>query len=277
MLDPHWQLVDLDPATWRQIGRFFDPGQYLRAAQPGEHGLFVLHERGVVQRVVDSKTGVRQDIPLDTIEDPRECARRLYELGEWQRVHVVDKAHLALVARAAQYGPQRERTLDQYYHRVYQLLWGEPLGYVCMPAHPGHWHGWTYQAIQKVVGNLPFSPASLVLGVFADDRWLIGLILVCEGGQIRKITTFEGLSAQTIPAGISEDTLAILWQSLKERFAPPAGILLCSQEVFEAWIEQEEKAQVLLAAQQREQAYWYWLCDTNFGRFGGGLYSEGER
>ncbi len=108
MIDPNWQLVDLDPATWRQIGRFFDPGQYLRAAQPGEHGLFVLHERGNVQRVVDSKTGVRRDIAFEKIDDPQEYAQRLYEQGEWQRVHVIDKAHLALVAQSAQATPQRE-------------------------------------------------------------------------------------------------------------------------------------------------------------------------
>jgi hypothetical protein len=261
MIDPQWQVVDLDPATWRQIGRFLDPGQYIRAAQPGEHGLFVLHERGVVLRVVDSETGVRDDLALGRIEDPRECARHLYARGEWQRVHVIDKVHLALVARAVQYGPQRERTLDQYYHRVYQLLWDDPLGYVCLPAHPGHWHGWTYHYLKDLVNSLPFSPASLALGVFAEKQWLIGLILVCESGRIRKVTTFEALDMQNTTAGLSKETLAVLWQGLAETIAPPAGLLLCSQEVFEAWIHQEEKMQVLLAARQSKQAYWCWLAD----------------
>src|SRR5579885_118170 len=259
MIDPHWQLVDLDPGTWRQIGRFFDPGQYLRAAQPGEHGLFILHERGLVQRIVDTKTGVRRDLTLSQIDDPQECARQLYERGEWQRVHVIDKTHLAQVAQAAQYGPQRERSLDQYYHRVYQLLWGEPSGYVCIPPRPGHWHGWTYQQIQDVLNSLPGSPMSLALGVFADRRWLIGLILVCEYGQIRKVTTFEALDMQDVAAGLSRETLAVLWRRLMEVIAPPAGLLLCSSEVFEAWIQREEKMRVLLAAHQQGQAYWCWL------------------
>lgn len=258
MINPDWQLVDLDPVTWRQIGRFFDPGQYLRAAQPGEHGLFVLHDRGKVQRIVDSKCGVRRDITLDCIDDPQQCAQQLYERGEWQRVHVVDKAHLALVARTAQEKPQRERTLDQYYHYVYELLWGDPTGYVSVPAHAEHWHGWTYQYIKSVISNLPSSPSSLALGVFADNRWLIGLILVCEEGQICKVTTFEALQAQRISSDLSEDTLKELWWHLAEAIAPPAGVLLCSQEVFEAWIQQEEKLQVLLAANQQGQAYWRW-------------------
>lgn len=265
MIDPHWQLVDLDPVTWRQIGRFFDPGQYLRVAQPGEHSLFILHERGLVQRIVDTKTGVQRDIALSQVDDPRECARQLYERGEWQRVHVIDKTHLARVARAAQYGPQCERTLDQYYHRVYQLLWGEPSGYVCIPSHPGHWHGWTYQQIQEVLYSLSFSPASLALGVCADGRWLIGLILVCEHGQIRKVTTFEALEIQEVAADLSKETLAELWQRLTEVVATPAGLLLCSPEVFEAWIQQEEKMQVLLTARQQGQAYWCWLEEEDSG------------
>jgi hypothetical protein len=259
MINPDWQLIDLDSMTWRQIGHFFDPGQYLRAAQPGEHGLFILHERGMVQRIVDSKSGVRHDIMLDRIDDPQACACQLYECGEWQRVHVVDKAHLALVARMAQNTPQRERTLDQYYHYVYQLLWGDPTGYVSVPAHPGHWYGWTYQYIKDAISNLPFSPASLALGVFADDRWLIGLILVCEEGQICKVTTFEALQTQHMSADLSEDTLKELWWHLGETIARPAGVLLCSQEVFEAWIQQEEKLQILLAAHQQGQAYWRWV------------------
>lgn len=261
MIDPHWQVVDLDPGTWRELGRFFDPGQYLRAAQPGERGLFVLHERGRVLRVVDSETGARHDLTIDTIEDPRECAQLLYARGEWQRVHVIDKAHLAHVAQAAQYGPQRERTLDQYYHRVYQLLWGDPLGYVCLPAHAEHWHGWTYRQLDEVISHLPFSPASLALGVFAQDRWLIGLILVCENSRIRKVTTFEALDLAGAEAGLSRETLALLWQRLAEKIAPPAGLLLCSQQVFEDWIDREDKVSVLHAARQQGLACWCWLAD----------------
>ncbi|HEY5001572.1 MAG TPA: hypothetical protein VII61_00370, partial [Ktedonobacteraceae bacterium] len=178
--------------------------------------------------------------------------------GEWQRVHVIDKAHLALVAQSAQATPQRDLTLDQYYHAVYQLLWGDPAGYVSVPAHPGHWHGWTYEYVKNVVGMLSFSPAALALGVFADDRLLIGLILVCEDGIIRKVTTFEALDAQSFVAGSSESTIIALRQELTQKIAAPAGILLCTQEVFEQWIQQEDKMQVLHAAHEQAQAYWWW-------------------
>ncbi|HTK07557.1 MAG TPA: hypothetical protein VL485_10335 [Ktedonobacteraceae bacterium] len=258
MINPDWQLVDLDPVTWRHLGHFFAPGQYVRSAQPGEHGLFVLHEQGTVLRIVDSESGLRRDIVLDTITDPQQSAQQLYASGEWQRVHIVDKAHLAHVARTAQSNPQREKTLDQYYHSVYQLLWGEPAGYVSIPPHPGHWHGWTYAYLQDVISGLPVAPASLALGVLADGRWQIGLILICEGGRINKVTTFEALEAQSVKAELSEESLEALWKNIAETLATPAGLLLCSQAVFDTWIQQEEKLQVLQEARKQGEAYWRW-------------------
>jgi hypothetical protein len=257
MINPDWQLVDLDPVTWRHIGHFFNPGQYLRTAQPDEHGLFILHEEGTVKRVVDSKSGLRRDIALDRITDPQQCAQQLYASGEWQRVHVIDKTHLAHVARTAQSTPQREKTLDQYYHYVYQLLWENPAGYVSIPPHPGHWHGWTYEYLQGIISSLP-SSASLALGVLADGKWQIGLILICGGGKINKVTTFEALTAHELQAELSEESLEALWKSIAETLATPAGLLLCSQTVFDDWIQREEKLQVLLEAHQRGEAYWRW-------------------
>lgn len=258
MIDPFWHLVDLDPLTWRQIGRFFDPGQYLRAAQPGEHGLFVLHEHGTVLRCVDSQTGVRHDLSLAHINAPQADARRLYERGEWQRVHVIEKTHLARIAQIAQQTPRREQTLDQYYHHLYHLLWGNATGYVCVPAHPGHWHGWTYEHICTLLKRLPFSPASLALGVFAEGHWIIGLVLVCAQGQIRTVTTFEALDPQSIAGGLAEATLISLSRHLAQAVAPAAGLLLCTPEVFTAWIEQPDRLKVLAGAKRRQQAYWSW-------------------
>jgi hypothetical protein len=257
MINPDWLLVDLDPVTWRHLGHFFNPGQYFRTSHPEEHELFVLHEGGAVKRIVDSKSGLRRDIVLGGIADPQRCAQQLYASGEWQRVHVIDKAHLAHVARTAQSTPQHEKTLDQYYHYVYQLLWENPTGYVSIPPHPGHWHGWTYEYLQGIISALP-TPASLALGVLEDGKWQIGLILICGDGRINKATTFEALNAQDLQAELSEESLEALWKSIAETLAAPAGLLLCSQAVFDEWIGQEDKLQVLLAANQRGEAYWRW-------------------
>ncbi len=211
-----------------------------------------------MQRVVDSNTGVRRDLFFERIDDPQQCAQRLYELGEWERVHVIDKEHLAQVAQSAQENPQRELTLDEYYHRVYELLWGNPVGYVSVPAHPGHWHGWTYEYLRDVIQKLSCSPASLALGVFVSDRVLIGLILVCEGGKICKVTTFEVLPERSFALGLSAATLTEVCEVLAKTIAEPVGVLFCAQEVFEDWIGQEEKMQVLLGAREKGLAYWYW-------------------
>lgn len=258
MIDPHWSLVDLDPRTWRNIGRFIEPPQYVGAAQPGEHGLFVLHNGERVLRVVDTERGVRRDLGLAAIDDPQTLAARLYETGAWQRVHVIDKRHLANVARLAQQIEQRALTLDAYYRQVFHLVWNAPGGYVSLPPHPGHWHGWTYAGVQNFVRNLP-PQATLALAVLDAQELAIGLILDVHQGLIRHVTSFETFSR---PPRLELSVVGVeqLWNALEARThagAPaPAAVLLCSQAIFDAWITAEDKLAVLQQGAQAGTAFW---------------------
>jgi hypothetical protein len=255
MIDPQWSVVDLDPRTWRNLGKYFDPGQYIRAALPGERGLFVLHDGGRPLRVADTQLGVRRDLGIDHVDDPYLLAHTLFESGEWDRVHVIDKRHLANVARQAQATPRRELTLDGYYHLVYRLLWNNSAGYVCMPPHPGHWHGWTYTQLKQLVDRLP-SAATLALGVFDAEAVTIGLVLELRDGLIRRVTTFEGLALPASDVRLSAEFLDRLWSRLAEKFAPPAGVLLCSAATFDSWIAAGDKAGVLRRAAHEGAALW---------------------
>jgi len=256
MIDPNWSVIDLDPRTWRNLGRFFDPGQYIRATQPGEHNLFVLHDDGKLLRVVDTEHGIRTDLGISCVTDPEALAQDLYTQGPWHRVHVINRRHLADVARMAQQIPPGSIHLDAYYRRVYQLLWQQNNAYVCLPPHPGHWHGWTYQGILDFVHQLP-AASTLALAVFEDSVLEIGLILEWHQEKVTKVTTFEALSDPACITGVSREAMQSLWQQLEARFAPPAGVLLCTRRVFDRWIETaEDKYQFLQAAQERGQAIW---------------------
>jgi hypothetical protein len=256
MIDPHWQVIDLDPVTWRNLGPFFEPHQYIAAAQPGEHGLFILHDRGRLLKVVDTQTAnILADIPAQ-IDDPVALARDLYARGEWQRVHVIDRRHLMWVAQQAQATPRRDLTLDSYYHLVYTLMWGDPAGYACEPPPPNRWHGWTYADIRNFVAALP-SPASIALGVYAEDDLAIGLILICEGGMIRRVTTFEGLDWSASHPGPTQHTLTALCEALEAQFAPPAAVLLCTDAVFSGWLTAADKLAYLTASRDDGTAIWY--------------------
>ncbi len=262
MINPHWSLVDLDPHTWNSIGRFFEPSQYIRAAQPGQHGLFVLHDGGRVMRVVDTAMGVRRDLQMGEVGDPHETAARLYATGEWQRVHIIDKRHLAHVAREAQAGPRRELTLDQYYHLVYNLIWDGSGGYVSVPPHPGHWNGWTYTAIRDFVGGLP-DPSTVALVVVEDGETEIGLILDVRNKLIESVTTLETFGLPAPVFDVSAGSMDWLWSLLesrsKDRNRPkPAAALLCSKSVFDRWIEEpdnEAKWRLLEQATEQQQAF----------------------
>jgi hypothetical protein len=244
MIDPNWVLEDLDPRTWRAIGRFFMPGQYIAAAQPGEHGLFILHNGGSRARAVDSVSGPRTDLRLDRVDDPRGLAHDLYARGEWDRVHVIDKRHLAHVAVEAQASPRRELTLDAYYHLVYQLIWDGSDGYVAVPPHPGHWNGWTVSQIRAMLAALP-TPASL--GLCVVDQ--IGLVVRVESGRLTHVTTLEGLP--TLPTPVVDDTfIEAFWSALES----PAAALVCTPEVLERWITAPDKSAVLSEAVQQGTA-----------------------
>lgn len=257
MIDPHWQVIDLDPVTWRNLGHFFEPWRYIAAAQPGEHGLFVLHDHGRLLKVVDTETESRPEgIPTDIV-DPALLARELYRRGPWQRVHVIDRSHLAWVAQQAQAAPRRDLTLDAYYHLVYTLMWSNPQGYASEPPHPGTFHGWTYAEVRRFVAELP-SPATLALGVYAGDALAIGLILVCEGGMIRRVTTFEGLNEGLPVSGPTQQTLAVLRDALETQFAPPAAVLLCTDAAFSGWLAATDKSAYLATARANGTAIWYW-------------------
>jgi len=259
VIDPHWSLVDLDPRTWRNLGHLIELGRYVSAAQPGERGLFVLHDGARILRAVDSASGARRDLALSLERGPAALARELYARGEWQRVHVIDRRHLANVARLAQATPRRELTLDQYFHLVHTLIWDDADGYISLPPHPGHWHGWTYAGIKAFVARLP-DAATVALGVLDGATTQIGLILDLRDGLIRTLTTFETFGLPAPAFELTPESFERLWALLESRGANgapmPAAALLCSQAAFNAWIEGEDKRGALAQAALRGEAFW---------------------
>lgn len=246
MIDPDWLLEDLDPVTWRNIGRYFMPTQYIAAAQPGEHGLFILHDGGTHPKVVDTQRGVRQDLGIQRVDDARAVAAELYARGEWQRVHVIDKRHLAHVAAEAQATPRREYSVDAYYRLVYQLVWDDSDGYVAVPPHPGNWHGLTYTDVADFMAQAP-SPSTVCVCV----PEYIHLVLSIESGRIRRVTTFEAFP-DLPPPRVNNAFLEALWSHLPQ----PYAILVCTRAVFERWLYSAEKTKILQKACDRGEAFW---------------------
>lgn len=248
MIDPNWQLVDLDPYTWRAIGKFIDPGMYIRAGSAEEHGLYVIHDRGTVLSVVESSGTRRADLGLDHIERPDLTAQGLFDRGEWDRVHVIDRMHLQSVSTSAQQLANRDLELDAYYRHVFQLVWGNEAGYAVIPKHPGSWHGWTYQQIVDVVYQLQ-APASLALGVIDDEGALIiGLLGEVSDGSFRKVTTFESLPFDRLEVSVTQEFLDRLWSHLATTDYPPATVLLCTESIFDRWVNEPDKARTISEA-----------------------------
>jgi hypothetical protein len=252
MIDPEWVLEDLDPRTWRAIGHLFTPAQYVAASRPGEHGLFVLHEAGRLRRIVDTRVGVRRDLDLAEVTNPKELAHSLFARGEWDRVHVVDRRHLEHVA-AASACAQPRLSVDAHYRRVYQLLWDGSDGYVCEPPRRADWNGWTYSSLQQFLAQVA-SPAALGLVVLEQAELHIGLALEVRDARVCRVTTLEGLPPLPAPA-VSEPFLDAFWSALHQTLAPPAAALVCTRAAFESWLyTSENKPAVLESAIENGQA-----------------------
>src|SRR5262249_10315346 len=146
--------------------------------------------------------------------------------------------------------------LGACYRLVYTLMWTDPKGHACQPPHPGTSHGWTYGELRRFVAAV-VAPATLALGVYAGDALSIGLILVCEGGMIRRVTTFEGLDKEMSTAGPTSQTLATLCTALDAQFAPPAAVLLRTEAAFSGWLAASDKPAYLLSARASGTAIWH--------------------
>lgn len=254
MIDRFWQVLDLDPITWRNIGRFIEVGKYIQAARPGEHGLYVLHDGQNILRAVDSNNHVQREITGNLTTTPQVLAEELASEGRWDRVHVISKQHLAEVAKQAQQPEQRSLSMPAYYHLVYSLLWGDGQGYVTVPPPAGHWNHWTYHGIEQFVAQLG-SEAGLALCVFDGEQLAIGLIAELHNGQVAYVTTFDAYAAETTPQ-LSATGLEQLWQLLEQRGVPAAAALICSRAAFEAWLVAPDKIASLRQAATAGEAWW---------------------
>jgi hypothetical protein len=195
------------------------------------------------------------------IDDPKALAQDLFSRGRWQRVHIIDRHHLAWVAQQAQAIPQHNSTLDAYYHLVYTLIWDKLDGYVCVPPRPDHWQGWRYTELRDFLAQIP-SPGSLALGVYSGSVLSIGVILVLQQGRIRQVTTFESLAIHIANPGPTPQTLTALCEALDSQFAPAVGVLLCSETAFSGWLAASDKRNYLAEARTQAEAIWLLRADA---------------
>ena len=248
MINPQWSVVDLDPVTWRAIGELINPGLYIRAGEDGEHALYVLHDNGRLLNVVDTETGRRHDLGIGDLSDPDRVASVLYGTGAWDRVHIVDRQHLAAVAHEAMSDPRTDLTLDAYYRLVSYLMWANSDSrYVVYPPRDTSWHGWTYGGVQSWVQSLP-DPCSIALGVIGEAGLRIGVIADIEDARICVLTTFESLPIPRDEVTLDQATADRLWDAIGAKFSPPAEVLLCSVSVFKEWIKGASDKQGTIAA-----------------------------
>lgn len=111
------------------------------------------------------------------------------------------------------------------------------------------WHGWSKQAIEKFLHNLP-SHCTLLAGVWsiesvADDeqdseRLVLGMVCEVKDGEICSLRTFEALSDPELPP-ISAlepgfEHARLLMRAAKTQIAPVAWALFTDKAAWDEWV-----------------------------------------
>jgi len=249
MIYEDWDVVDLDPVTWRNLGPYFDPRNFTTRGDPSERTLSILHDGGHVLKAWDSEEGARDDIHLGVIADPLATAKELYESNQgWDGVQIFEKKSVLSFAHKAQESVHPQWDLDEYIAWVWELADADPEGLCYYPPRSKRWNGWRYSEVKHFVEELIPDNSTLVLGVIEDGALWAGLILGVRDRKIKLVTTFDAL----IPLGLGpvtrlEDIDEAGWVAAR-KFDPPAAALFCARQVFEEWMRAEDKAGTLKRA-----------------------------
>lgn len=249
MIWEHWEVVDLDPRTWRNLGALFNPANFLTHARPGERILSILHERGRVLKVYDTARGVRNDLNLETIEDAPRTAKQLYESEQGMaRVQIFDKRSLVAFADAAQRNLHPEWDLDEHYRFLWGLAENDPEGICYYPPRPSHWNHFTYEQVRHFIEEVVPSPSTLVLVVFEGDEIYISLILGVRDRKVKLVSTLDALVSLGIGPQVSMADRERILEGVAQRFGRPSFSLFIQRAAFEAWLKAEDKGAVLRQA-----------------------------
>jgi len=249
MIYEHWDVVDLDPVTWRNLGPYLDPQNFTTRGDPSERTLSILHDGGQVLKAWDSEGGTRHDLHLGLITDPLSRAKELYDSDQgWDRVQIFDKRSVLSFAHKAQESVHPEWDLDEYIARVWELADADPEGLCYYPPRPRDWNDWRYSQVNRFVEEVIPDNSTLILGVIEEDTLWAGLILGIRDRKIKLVTTFDALLSLGLgPVTCLEDIGEVV-PLVARKFDPPAAALFCTRQVFAEWMRAEDKAGTLKQA-----------------------------
>jgi hypothetical protein len=243
------EIVDLSPATWRNLLSLLDLGRAtdVRPARPNV--LSVLHQNGKVLRVY-APAGYR--VPaLEQIDDPQELAKKLYyQLPGLDRVQILSTQSLGNFSDQVQRVEWQSMDMEEFLFRAYQLAEQDPAGLSIYPPFSWSWNGLALKEMRTWAAGGP-SPSAYFLGVTREGIPWATLILKVEGGKLRLVTTVQYLARFDLPADhwpTSPMDLGAICEAINSHVAPVRAALVCDYFVLARLLASEDKRRDLLAA-----------------------------
>ena len=180
MIPADVEVADLDPAGWA-----FLAGVAL-AARRSRRWVYVLHEQGRVRTVHPEGAGVSAG---DAVPDPAALAQQLHRPGV-DRVVVLDRAALPVLARTAADYVEPAGALTDYRERVDELYWSVAVTCPAPPTNP-------WRRLRQAAERLGSATAVLLVTEVGTER--ASLCLTVTDGTVRRISS---LPADGAPADV---------------------------------------------------------------------------
>lgn len=256
------EIVDLRPATWRNLISLMDVIRIsdIRPAHPNI--LSILHHGGKVLRVF-APAGFR--IPtIEQVDDPQELAKKLYyQLPGLESVQILEQDSLMLFSDRVQRMDWIPSDMEDFLLHAFRLAEQDPAGLSFYPVLSWKWNGFPIEQARTWLASGP-DPCSYFLGVVRDGTPWLTLILRASEKKVRLITTIDYLSrfnvsVEGLPS--SPKDLAAVCEAIHTHVAPIRAALICDYMVFARLLTSDEKRRDLTLAQADGLASSFGLVD----------------
>lgn len=218
-------MLDIDVNHWRNLQSI------LLDSAKGRRRIVVIHEDGEVLKLAHS-----QRLPVvgtvERVEDPHAVAEMLYRdnaaIADFVAVFERNAFNQYFGRSQATWSPDED--LDEFVHRMYEMIDDYPDGIVTYPGPARHvlglqWRlGASHSQVTNAVKTLVPPASTVLLGIFeGDDLWATLVLGFDEQLRARVVTTVD-MSAVTVQPGREAMAKeAVAWVN---RCYPPCAIAL---------------------------------------------------
>ncbi len=230
MIDQDIAVIDIDPVSWRNLGRM------RKELIPDQRILTVLKDEGRIVAVFDHHRRRPVEIP-DASEAPGELARRLFQDngGAFDKVRVWEREALKEFAKEISFPLRQELDRDDYQHWARALRRTNYRGTIAeYPPYEEEKDPFGYPLLRSFVGN--HDDSILFIAAFAGGAPSFNLILGVKNKKVNLLTTWDAFGGEEL-----KPDWAAAEAKLAAKFGPVSAGMMIEKDALAAIFRAEKK------------------------------------